>query len=179
MAASAAGWTMAAGETVDEGEALAAGVMAAGATAAGATAAGAVEAAGRVVEATALNAAARPFVLGAAAHGEESDTWQARCRECGYRRSKSEYSMQHQKLIERGTHLGVCFDCKRAKKEQMRGVCAYCGNCRVLTRDHIVPEHMGGKLTRDNCALVCGVCNRDKGGNEPEAWMYECAEMYR
>ena len=134
-----------------------------------------------------LRAEARPFVpavMGAYVRDghhtvlhDQSSQERARCRECSCLRPLSAYSAQHQKLIERGTHQGVCYDCKREKSERKKGTCAYCGRWRSLTLDHIVPKSAGGKLTPSNCALVCGPCNHAKGADQPEGWMIAvCAE---
>ncbi len=41
------------------------------------------------------------------------------------------------------------------------GYCAYCGNYRRLTIDHIMPKSKGGKVI-GNRLLVCTWCNKDK-----------------
>lgn len=40
--------------------------------------------------------------------------------------------------------------------------CAYCGNKKSLTWDHIVPECEGGKTTWTNLVTCCKQCNNEK-----------------
>lgn len=52
--------------------------------------------------------------------------------------------------------------------------CPYCsmimtrGTYHFPTRDHIRPRSAGGKLTPDNCVIVCGPCNVAKGSKSLE-----------
>lgn len=45
------------------------------------------------------------------------------------------------------------------------GQCVYCGTNADLEFDHIIPLVMGGSNTERNLQLLCGTCNRAKGGN--------------
>jgi 5-methylcytosine-specific restriction endonuclease McrA len=44
------------------------------------------------------------------------------------------------------------------------GRCASCGSNEELEFDHIIPLVMGGSNTFRNLQLLCGSCNRAKGG---------------
>jgi hypothetical protein len=45
-----------------------------------------------------------------------------------------------------------------------QGRCKVCGSTSELQFDHIVPVVMGGSSEPDNLQLLCGPCNRRKGG---------------
>ena len=48
-------------------------------------------------------------------------------------------------------------------------VCQYCGERkRVLTVDHVVPRHKGGRHTWENLVCCCMDCNNRKGSRTPE-----------
>jgi hypothetical protein len=52
-----------------------------------------------------------------------------------------------------------------------RHVCAYCGHSlgeSELTRDHIVPQRMGGKDTWMNLVAACKSCNHRKADRTPQ-----------
>lgn len=52
-----------------------------------------------------------------------------------------------------------------------RYLCAYCGETFVpskLTRDHVIPRHLGGQDTWTNCVSACWECNQRKGGKLPK-----------
>lgn len=46
-----------------------------------------------------------------------------------------------------------------------RGQCVNCQTNQDLEFDHVIPLAMGGSNTERNLQLLCGACNRDKGGN--------------
>ena len=46
-----------------------------------------------------------------------------------------------------------------------RGQCVNCQTNQDLEFDHVIPLVMGGSNTERNLQLLCGACNRDKGGN--------------
>lgn len=46
--------------------------------------------------------------------------------------------------------------------------CAYCGQGRELTLDHIMPKSRGGKTNWDNLITACKRCNGRKGNDTPE-----------
>jgi 5-methylcytosine-specific restriction endonuclease McrA len=54
------------------------------------------------------------------------------------------------------------------KREVLRRddfTCQYCGQrVTILTVDHVVPRHMGGKHTWENLVAACPPCNHRKGG---------------
>lgn len=58
------------------------------------------------------------------------------------------------------------------KREVLRRdgfTCQYCGqSVTILTVDHVVPRHMGGKHTWDNLVAACPPCNHRKGGRTIE-----------
>lgn len=50
-------------------------------------------------------------------------------------------------------------------------MCMYCGEqftSKLLTRDHVVPIHQGGKDKWSNLVAACRYCNSRKGGRTPE-----------
>jgi 5-methylcytosine-specific restriction endonuclease McrA len=58
-------------------------------------------------------------------------------------------------------------------------VCAYCGDDRTLTIDHVLPVSRGGKSTFENCVAACKECNSTKGDRTPsEAKMYLKKQPY-
>lgn len=64
-----------------------------------------------------------------------------------------------------------------SKREVLRRdefTCQYCSRrSAIMTLDHIVPRHLGGKHTWLNLVAACATCNRRKGGRTPEqAHMY-------
>ncbi|MBN1430129.1 MAG: HNH endonuclease [Anaerolineae bacterium] len=61
---------------------------------------------------------------------------------------------------------------KLSKREIFRRdkfVCQYCGeHSPVLTIDHVIPRHRGGRHTWENLVAACPTCNRRKGGRTPQ-----------
>lgn len=60
-------------------------------------------------------------------------------------------------------------------KKFFGGVCAYCGGNRSgrkknLTKDHVIPESMGGQKIRHNIIPACGCCNQEKSSEPMETW---------
>lgn len=52
-----------------------------------------------------------------------------------------------------------------------KGACRYCGDqlyTRTGTRDHYVPQALGGLDTWENVVLACHNCNHKKGDSPPE-----------
>ena len=44
-------------------------------------------------------------------------------------------------------------------------ICQYCGKASsILTVDHVIPRHMGGKHDWTNLVTACPTCNHRKGG---------------
>jgi 5-methylcytosine-specific restriction endonuclease McrA len=60
---------------------------------------------------------------------------------------------------------------KLTKREIFRRdkyTCQYCGQRpAVLTIDHVLPRHRGGRHSWDNLVTACPTCNRRKGGRTP------------
>jgi hypothetical protein len=46
--------------------------------------------------------------------------------------------------------------------------CAYCGQKKNLTIDHIIPKSRGGQNTWENLVTCCSPCNRLKSNRTPE-----------
>lgn len=46
--------------------------------------------------------------------------------------------------------------------------CQYCGSCRELTIDHVIPRWMGGPHTWENLVACCRKCNLKKGDKTPK-----------
>jgi hypothetical protein len=46
--------------------------------------------------------------------------------------------------------------------------CAYCGQKKNLTIDHIIPKSRGGQNTWENLVTCCSTCNRLKSNRTPE-----------
>jgi len=47
--------------------------------------------------------------------------------------------------------------------ERFRHCCAYCGERKPLTRDHVIPLSRGGRNAIGNLVPACGSCNYSKG----------------
>jgi 5-methylcytosine-specific restriction endonuclease McrA len=48
-------------------------------------------------------------------------------------------------------------------------ICQYCGKVTpVLTIDHVIPRHLGGKHEWNNVVAACPACNHRKGGRTVE-----------
>ena len=58
---------------------------------------------------------------------------------------------------------------KRTKKRY--GICAYCGNSRKLTKDHVIPKSKGGQSNPLNIVDVCSWCNQSKAELFLDAWI--------
>lgn len=79
-----------------------------------------------------------------------------------------EKEWSHQKRHALRVHLrnqaydrqgGLCYWCKtpmlrKAKKKLPHSV----------TLEHLIPEHMGGPDTPENCVAACSQCNNERGG---------------
>jgi 5-methylcytosine-specific restriction endonuclease McrA len=60
-------------------------------------------------------------------------------------------------------------------KKHWNGKCAYCGGNRSgkkknLTKEHVIPESMGGQKIRHNIVPSCGRCNMEKSSYPMEEW---------
>lgn len=56
---------------------------------------------------------------------------------------------------------------KREAYEMQQGICTKCNlhfELGEMEADHIIPWHLGGKTTRENCQMLCKNCNRTKSG---------------
>ena len=54
-----------------------------------------------------------------------------------------------------------------ALKQQYDFRCAYCGERKELTQDHVVPLSQGGAHTMTNIVPACGSCNSRKSARTP------------
>jgi len=54
---------------------------------------------------------------------------------------------------------------RRAVWARDAGRCVHCGAGFDLQYDHMIPHSMGGASTEGNLQLLCGDCNREKGGD--------------
>lgn len=54
-----------------------------------------------------------------------------------------------------------------AIKQRFDHCCAYCGEQRKLTRDHVIPISKGGSNTADNVVPACKPCNSRKNAGPP------------
>ena len=59
----------------------------------------------------------------------------------------------------------------RAKVLEYEGRCAYCGESRPLTRDHILPLSRGGSDFISNVVPACKPCNSRKGSGLVPCWV--------
>ncbi|WP_434744386.1 HNH endonuclease [Streptomyces sp. A-14] len=55
-------------------------------------------------------------------------------------------------------------DVKQLVWRRDQGRCRVCGSTSELQFDHIIPVAMGGSSEPENLQLLCGPCNRRKGG---------------
>lgn len=55
--------------------------------------------------------------------------------------------------------------------EEFGGLCAYCGEEKPLTRDHVVPLVRGGSHYIDNIVPACLSCNSSKGARTAEEFL--------
>ena len=66
----------------------------------------------------------------------------------------------------------ACIECAHYRGIQRRGkrvgVCAYCGNVRVLTREHVIPKCTGQPT---DILKVCTWCNNNKGSMSLREWL--------
>lgn len=51
--------------------------------------------------------------------------------------------------------------------------CAYCGNRKRLTVDHVTPISKGGQHTKSNIVPACQSCNSKKGDRDPLPFWFE------
>lgn len=67
-------------------------------------------------------------------------------------------------------HLGLrtfSDDIKEVVYAEQEGICPICGEhfeLGEMEADHIVPWHKGGKTIKENCQMLCMLCNRTKSG---------------
>ena len=57
-------------------------------------------------------------------------------------------------------------------KEQWKYKCAYCGDKKHPTIDHIVARAKGGPDFTKNVVCCCHSCNQDKGHQDWEEWYF-------
>jgi 5-methylcytosine-specific restriction endonuclease McrA len=62
-------------------------------------------------------------------------------------------------------------DLRRLELRQ-RGACAYCGELRPLTLEHVIPLARGGRHAIGNLLAVCGTCNSSKSARLLVEWRY-------
>jgi 5-methylcytosine-specific restriction endonuclease McrA len=80
---------------------------------------------------------------------------------------------QRRILLGRPTRCLICQDKVKTERKQNRiGCCAYCGNVRVLTDDHVHPKALGGITSKNNIVRVCTWCNSNKGSLTLEQWLH-------
>jgi 5-methylcytosine-specific restriction endonuclease McrA len=65
------------------------------------------------------------------------------------------------KTSPRSARIKVLLNRKNVmKRDNFR--CAYCGDSKNLTIDHIIPRSKGGKTTWENLVTACNTCNNKK-----------------
>lgn len=69
-----------------------------------------------------------------------------------------------------------------AAKKFWNGKCAYCGGNRTakkknLTKEHVIPESLGGQKIRHNIIPACGCCNQEKSSYPMPEW-YKQQEFF-
>jgi hypothetical protein len=73
-------------------------------------------------------------------------------------------------------HASSSSDAKRmwrqSIKEKWNHTCAYCGNTKNLTIDHIIPQCKGGTDLLENVICCCKECNNSKAHTDWEQWYY-------
>ena len=61
---------------------------------------------------------------------------------------------------------------RRDIKEKWDYECAYCGDNKNLTMDHVVPRSKGGTDFTKNVVCCCHSCNQDKGHEPWQEWYF-------
>jgi 5-methylcytosine-specific restriction endonuclease McrA len=102
------------------------------------------------------------------------------CTICGYARLLNQKKMD--KLKEKIAY-NLCkdaFNNKNTLIEQpliegksfkKRLICAYCGENKICTIDHIIPRSKGGGNSKNNLVKVCEKCNGDKSNHSLSEWI--------
>lgn len=65
--------------------------------------------------------------------------------------------------------------------EKSNGRCWFCGmylRPKIVTMDHLIPSHKGGKSTLDNMVAACLNCNHEKGSMSLEEYRIQTS-VYR
>lgn len=75
-------------------------------------------------------------------------------------------ALPNKRLIVSGHHTKAEWE---QKKQEYDGKCAYCGQVRKLTKDHVNPIVSGGSDNIDNIVPACMGCNLRKHAiNDPD-----------
>jgi 5-methylcytosine-specific restriction endonuclease McrA len=89
--------------------------------------------------------------------------------------SKAEWQSRSEKRAEAGRFGGVAKATNRdvffqGLVDEVGGRCPRCGRVKPLTRDHVLPVHMGGTDAPENIQPMCRECNSAKG-KETTNWL--------
>ena len=57
-------------------------------------------------------------------------------------------------------------------------ICAYCGEEKILHKDHFVPLSKGGEFTHNNVVPSCACCNVSKSNNDFFEWYEQESQIY-
>jgi hypothetical protein len=66
----------------------------------------------------------------------------------------------------------VYFDFYRQNLAEKK-ICAYCGECAFLTKEHILPKSFGYTMNKKNKVMVCASCNRRKDNRCLGQWLMD------
>lgn len=83
-------------------------------------------------------------------------------------REQSRIRRSHRRAAMRAVDSDFTAEQWRAIKAAYQHRCAYCGERRPLTIEHVVPISLGGPHTASNIIPACLSCNSSKGARPPQ-----------
>lgn len=86
------------------------------------------------------------------------------------RAERYEATERRRALLFGNESVGVSARDWRRLVQRAGGRCAYCGEVRPLTKDHVIPVSRGGRHAIGNILPACLSCNASKGADFLAAW---------